>query len=200
MSAPERRTQVLDSACELFARKGFAGTTSRELARVAGVSEAMLFKLFGDKRGFYDALLRHKIEEASEAIFRGQAAAAGDDRKFFSAMFREAFARVEKDDTFVRLLLYSALEGNDLAQMFYKNYSSRLLASVSDYIRRRQREGVFRQTDPEMAAFQALALVHQWILARHVFRLKPFLKRPSGEALEAFVDLILNGLRREGKR
>lgn len=48
-SAPERRRQILDAALALFARHGFAGTTTKAIARTAGITEGLIFHYFGGK-------------------------------------------------------------------------------------------------------------------------------------------------------
>src|SRR6476660_5120755 len=52
-----RRRGIVEAAVPLFARKGFAGTTTREIAEAAGVSEALVFKHFATKTALYDAIL-----------------------------------------------------------------------------------------------------------------------------------------------
>jgi AcrR family transcriptional regulator len=53
----ERRKAIVTAAVPLFARKGFAGTTTRELAAAAGVSEALLFRHFPSKQSLYREIL-----------------------------------------------------------------------------------------------------------------------------------------------
>jgi AcrR family transcriptional regulator len=57
LDSDERRRVIVAAAVPLFARKGFAGTTTRELAAAAGVSEALLFKHFPSKQSLYRAIL-----------------------------------------------------------------------------------------------------------------------------------------------
>ncbi len=49
MSGDERRSQILLIAIKLFSQKGFSATTTKEIARLAGVSEAMVFRHFATK-------------------------------------------------------------------------------------------------------------------------------------------------------
>ena len=49
----EARDAVLGSAGEVFAAKGYAGATSRDLARAAGVSESVMYRHFGSKSGLF---------------------------------------------------------------------------------------------------------------------------------------------------
>lgn len=57
LSAEERRHSIVDAVREVFAEKGFDGTTTRELAKAAGVSEALLYKHFPSKESLYAAML-----------------------------------------------------------------------------------------------------------------------------------------------
>src|SRR5215470_17144814 len=58
LDSDERRKAIVAAAVPLFARKGFAGTTTRELAEAAGISEALLFRHFPSKQLLYREILR----------------------------------------------------------------------------------------------------------------------------------------------
>ena len=72
VSAPDRKRQILAVATRLFARQGFSGTTTREIAEKAGVNEALVFRHFPSKEELYWDVLETKILEAAPvaAIFR----------------------------------------------------------------------------------------------------------------------------------
>ncbi|HWO43072.1 MAG TPA: helix-turn-helix domain-containing protein [Candidatus Eisenbacteria bacterium] len=57
LSSRERRDAIVGAVREVFARNGFDGTTTRALARAAGVSEALLYKHFPSKESLYAAML-----------------------------------------------------------------------------------------------------------------------------------------------
>jgi AcrR family transcriptional regulator len=57
LSAEARKEAIVDAVRDVFAAKGFDGTTTRELARAAGVSEALLYKHFPSKESLYAAML-----------------------------------------------------------------------------------------------------------------------------------------------
>src|SRR5579872_5861967 len=56
LSCEERRSAILRAVRRVFAEKGFDGTTTRELADAAGVSEALLFKHFPNKEALFSAV------------------------------------------------------------------------------------------------------------------------------------------------
>jgi AcrR family transcriptional regulator len=53
MHAEDRKLAIVRAALPLFARKGFAETTTKDLARAAGVSEPLLYKHFPSKEALY---------------------------------------------------------------------------------------------------------------------------------------------------
>jgi AcrR family transcriptional regulator len=57
LSSPERREAIVEAVKRVFAEKGFDGTTTRELAKAAGVSEALIYKHFSSKGSLYAAML-----------------------------------------------------------------------------------------------------------------------------------------------
>jgi AcrR family transcriptional regulator len=56
LSGEERRAAIIRAVRRVFAEKGFDGTTTRELADAAGVSEALLFKHFPHKEALFSAM------------------------------------------------------------------------------------------------------------------------------------------------
>jgi AcrR family transcriptional regulator len=58
LDSDERRKAIVAAAVPLFARKGFDGTTTKELAEAASISEALLFKHFPSKKHLYGEILQ----------------------------------------------------------------------------------------------------------------------------------------------
>ncbi len=57
MTAEERRADVLRVAVHEFARTGFQGTSTEDVARAAGISQPYLFKMFPTKKALFIALI-----------------------------------------------------------------------------------------------------------------------------------------------
>src|SRR6202158_5314678 len=69
LSSEERRTAIIRAVRQVFAEKGFDGTTTRELASAAGVSEALLFKHFPNKEALFTAMQAACCSEEDLGIF-----------------------------------------------------------------------------------------------------------------------------------
>src|SRR2546426_11567115 len=62
LPASKRREIILQSAHAVFTDNGFNGTTTKELAKAAGVSEALLFRHFPTKGALYSAVQKSCCE------------------------------------------------------------------------------------------------------------------------------------------
>ena len=80
LSADERRVEVVEAAVKAFASSGLHGTSTEEIARLAGVSQPYLFRLFGTKRDLFLAALErmfarleHEFNDAADKPLVGHA-------------------------------------------------------------------------------------------------------------------------------
>lgn len=182
---------------QLFAKKGFRGTTTRDLATQAGVNEAIIFRHFNTKEELYSAILEHKAAETRSARFEEieQLAAGTDDQKFFETLGRAVLERHETDSTFMRLLLFSALEGHELSDMFFASMASR--NPIAEYIQRRIEEGAFRPVNPELAARMLFGMFFAFVMGQEIFGLKKTQPHDRDEVVRTFVSIFLSGISRE---
>jgi AcrR family transcriptional regulator len=193
----ERHASIIAAAAALFAANGFKGTTTREIAKTAGISEALLFKYFPTKRALYAAILAEKapISELLDVV--DEAAKKRDDARVFTLFARYRIRR-GADPSLLRLLLFSALEGHELSDMFFRNQHRMFYDYLSGYIGRRIREGAFRRVDPLLTARAFMGMVVHHRLLHDIFGV-PAHRSPE-DAVDAYVGLFLNGLRARSRR
>ena len=73
LSADERRADVVEAAVKAFASAGLHGTSTEDVARLAGVSQPYLFRLFGTKKDLFLAAVDRSFARI-EAMFEDAAA------------------------------------------------------------------------------------------------------------------------------
>lgn len=193
----DRRHDILTVAMELFSKKGFRGTTTRDLAYQAGVNEAIIFRHFKTKQELYSAILQHKAGENSDSRCEEleQLAAGTADAQFFAAFGRTFLERHERDSTFLRLLLFSALEGHELSEMFMATMTGR--NPIAKYVKRRIDEGAFRPMDPELAARAFFGMFASFALWQEVFGMKKKQAHERDEVVRTFVSIFLSGISKQ---
>jgi AcrR family transcriptional regulator len=199
MASDERREQILYIAMRLFAERGFRGTTTKEIAQAAGVSEAMVFRHFANKNELYRAIIDHKacnqmdIKTPLEKM--AELAAAKDDYALFYGLAFNALNKHRDDPNFMRLLLYAALEGHELAQMFFENFVVEVYSFLGDYIADRQREGVFRPMEPRIIVRAFIGMMMHHSLNNTLWDKQQNLLTISNEdAAHEFAQILLNGV------
>lgn len=198
MAGEERKLQILAVAVSLFSQKGFRGTTTKEIAQAAGVSEAMVFRHFANKEELYAAILDHKAcatgrfdpaEMAADPMQRK------DDRAVFESLALGALDHHENDPQFQRLLLHSALEKHELAQMFFDQVVRSVYDFLGSYIRERQRDGAFIEIDPAIVVRCFIGMVMHHSLNNNLWDPERRLLNISNEsAAKHFTNLLLNGI------
>ena len=76
LSGPERRAAVVETACRIFAKGSYHGSTTAQIARETGVTEPVLYRHFSSKRELYLACLDSVWEQVrvlwEQAIAREQ--------------------------------------------------------------------------------------------------------------------------------
>ena len=198
MAGEERRSQILAIAVSLFSNRGFRGTTTKEIAQAAGVSEAMVFRHFATKEELYAAILDHKAcggDKFEPASMAADAISRKDDRGVFESLALGALDHHEKDPQFQRLLLHSALEKHQLAQMFFDEFVRRVYDFLGSYIRERQREGAFVEVDPAIVVRSFIGMVMHHSLNNNLWDPDRRLLNISNEsAAKHFTDILLNGI------
>jgi AcrR family transcriptional regulator len=199
MAGDERRLQILRIAVSLFSHRGFRGTTTKEIAQAAGVSEAMVFRHFATKEELYTAILDHKacaggkLEDPREML--ADAIQRKDDRAVFEKLAFEALQHHELDTEFQRLLLHSALEEHELAEMFWERTVLRVYDLLGSYIRERQRDGVFREVKPMIVVRALLGMIIHHSLNNNLWdKQRNLLNISNEEAAREFTSILLNGI------
>jgi AcrR family transcriptional regulator len=201
MNGEKRRQQIADVAAELFSKRGFSGTTTREIADRAGVSEAIIFRHFATKDDLYAAILDQKVRVAVGRVQEHlkEAAARKDDKAFFGSLAVELLEFHRADRSFMRLLLFSALEGHDLSRIFFNSTVVRLRQTLIRYIKQRIGDGAYRKIDPAVASRAFIGMLMHQVQIQNIFGTDQ-LKLSNRSIADRFVKLFLSGLQESDSR
>lgn len=208
MKGDKRREQILQTAVNLFSQRGFKGTTTKEIARAAGVSEAMVFRHFATKDELYGAILDNKAcadgvhrfpWEANEKLQK--AINKKDDYAVFYNIAFDALNKHQSDVGFMRLLFYSALEEHELAERFFHDFIERIYEFIGGYVARRQKDKVFRKLNPRVVVRAFLGMLIHHSLNNILWDKKRVILDVSNEeAAKNFAEILLRGIRADSSK
>ena len=107
MTADERREQILQAALTVFADGGYAGTTTDQVAREAGVSQPYVVRLFGGKQPLFAEVYSRASRRVVDAL---AAVAPGPDAK---QEMGEAYVGLLADRNLLLLLMHGFAAGSE---------------------------------------------------------------------------------------
>jgi len=193
LSAPDRRSQILAAALEVFAEQGFHATPTRELARRAGVSEALVFQHFPTKEDLIRAILEHVgFEERIQ--FMESHLAPMQPRQALKAIAEHLLTNLRERPDIFRVVFFGIMETPHLAREFYQKFLSRLLALETRLFERAfaERPGGLpaASVDPAIVARSFHGSLIFYNLAGAIVRVEPLPSDPRATA-EAIVNIYL---------
>src|SRR3989442_710535 len=149
LSSMDKKEQILEAAEELFAQKGFEGTSVRELGKKAGINIAMISYYFGSKEKLFEALVEHRssfIRERLQLLSRDE---KRDPMSKIEMMIDFYVDRIVSHNRFSRILhrelsLQQRSEmHNAIADILLRN-----LQEIRKIIQEGVRKKIFKASDP----------------------------------------------------
>jgi AcrR family transcriptional regulator len=205
--AADRRDQILVVARQLFARQGFRGTTTRQIADQARVNEAILFRHFRSKEALYwaviDDLSRRRNSSASlQSLIaeRIQSTNPNADENFFSAIAEGILERSKREPNLLRLFLFSALERHSLSQRFFRTHVTVYWDLLTKYIRGRMRQGEFRTMNPLLAARSFIGMVGHYNIMQNLLGSGDYPEFSDRTVSRTLARIWLGGMRADTNR
>jgi AcrR family transcriptional regulator len=195
LKGEQRREQIIRTATKVFARHGFRGATVRQLAREAGISEAMIYHHFPSKEALYDAILEKKMERTKHLYFPTDAARVRQDPAVLETIIAAFLREQTEDNSFMRMLLFSALEGHNLARKFVRKPLQDFFDVLGAYLEGGMKGGTIKPVNRQVAARLLFGMAHFLVLLREIYR-DPGIKELGIEDLgRLIVDIFWNGIR-----
>ncbi len=197
MSGEDRREQIVKVAAALFSKNGFRGTTTREIARKAGISEAVIYKHFAKKEDLYKAIIDARCTDDSGQHLLINAIKGKEGREMFRDAAYYLITVNQNDPSFLRLLTFSALEKHNLSEMFVKTKGLELFEFLKERIEELIKKGLFRPVDPAMAARAFTGMVLYYSFSQELYGFKRYFRWKAQDVADAFVDLFFNGIEKK---
>lgn len=196
MSAADRQRQLLEVATSAFSRRGFKGTTTKEIAAEAGVTEAVIFQHFPSKEALYSAVLELHLDTSDEEKWIEEVNSCmecNDDEGVFLSFIRRILLAYRCDPMIERVILFAALEGHEQGLARMQRQFAPILERFMEYIARRQREGALADCNPHAIMISLGGVAHQYGLITQIFR-APTPNVSDDEMAQLFTRILLYGV------
>lgn len=195
LPATDRRRQLLETALDLFSRKGFEGATTKAIAEAAGVTEAIIFRHFPSKQALYTAVLDYRLssEDTQQWLAKTKACMdRNDDAGLLRAIADRILETYRRDPRLQRVLLFAALEGHEPALAHNRQWHVPLVEVLTQYVARRQSEGALLPYDPGLILAAIAGMATNYAQLTRMFGFSCDL--PDEEAARTFTSILMTGI------
>jgi TetR/AcrR family transcriptional regulator len=196
MHGTDRRQQLIETALDVFSRKGFDGATTKEIAVEAGVTEAIIFRHFPNKQALYTAVVQAKRDPAEIEAWMASVksfTARNDDAGLFREIARVVLACYRDDPRHERVMLYAALQGHRQTLLENRRFSLPIMQLLTDYVARRQKEGALKPGPPKAVILAIAGMASHFAMVTGLFGFETGVK--DDEMVDAFVNILMDGVR-----
>ena len=146
----DTRTKILQAALQLFAKRGFDGTTTKDLAKSAGVAEGTLFRYFANKKailvevataGWVD-ILTDLLTEFSEM----------GSYKAVSQVMRRRMLNMRKNSDLMRVCFVEAQYHPELKESIQVEVIDKMSGVAEAFFETAMEKGIYRKMNPKVVA------------------------------------------------
>jgi AcrR family transcriptional regulator len=189
-SVEETRLRIFAAARTLYARKGSRGTTTREVADLAGVNEATLFRHFGTKQQLLSAMLDHYSSSPQFPEVLGRVRHIAGIEAQLRAVGFAAIDSLKRKEDLIKVSMAEEIvnpEGSTCAWRAPIEARRLLTEYFAEKVASKELRG-----DPQWLARAFMSLFFALIMARGIWAEET---ASPADAVESLVELFLNGAR-----
>ncbi len=191
-SETETKKRILQAAQKLFARSGYDGTTTRELATAAGVAEGTLFRHFDNKKAIlievategWVELLTDLLTELSEM----------GSYKAVAQVMRRRMLNIRENSDMMRVCFLEAQFHPDLRDKIQLEVIGKMSIVAEAFFETAMEKGVYRKMNPKIVAQVFLGMFAVAGFSQNTIMEPNASPQQMQEMAEGLADIFLNGV------
>lgn len=189
----QRRQDIVEASLRIFAKKGYNGSTTAEIARTAGVAEGTIFRHFATKKDLLIAVLEPEVLKGLILLDKNHS--EDTPTEFFRHFLRNRLELIKENDSLIRLMFAEAQYHTEVREALFKGILGQGISIIRPWFEKGVERGEFRALPfiPTMRSFMGMVMFCG--LFRNAFPgLSP--EETVEEAADHLLDLFLHGLAR----
>jgi AcrR family transcriptional regulator len=186
--------RILDAALELLYERGYEGTTTRAISESAGVNEVTLFRKFGSKRDLFFAVIDRETDIA-EHLTDDQFAFSGDLETDLLMAGQQMTHHMMERGKLIKIVMMEATRDPDIWLHVSKTPFA-ILGFITRYFESLRDQGKVRDIDPYLMSVGFFSFFFRTMVTNAFLGSDVFMEMDD-EAIEGFVDMYINGIRKE---
>ncbi len=189
----QRQQEILDAALRVFAKKGFSGATTREIAHEAGVAEGTIFRYFKTKKDIlFNLMGPYIVQSLADTI---EEVSGETDEIILKAILKNRLSLIRGNIDLLRLLLTEAQFHPEIREQFVEKVALKAAVILEQFIAKRIEAGIYRGIDPGVATRALVGMVGVFVVWKEFLLADKYVSFDDDLVIEQVVDLFLNGIR-----
>lgn len=187
------KKKILKASLELFSKKGYLGTTTREISRKAGITEVTLFRHFPRKERLFSEVLKWSsflpelkglLPEIKQLPFKDALAVIGG--RFLKTL------RMKKD--LIKIIYSEIHKYPDKVHRIRDQIVEEITKTLASYFRDAEVRGLIKEGDPEFYAAVFMGMIFSYFNAREILMLSMYEGYKEEEIIRKLVDIFVEGI------
>jgi AcrR family transcriptional regulator len=189
----DRREDILQASLHLFAERGFHGTSMRDIARAADITEGLIYHYFASKRDLFRAIIEERsflpllrtLPELADQL---------DLRALLIVLARGFFDVLRQNTKLIRLLLQEVQVFPEEKEAFFADAVGQSISELASILDARMSKRARSQVDPQVASRLFFNALLAFFVEQEILGGKHMLPASEHEYIEHLVDMIVKRL------
>ena len=159
-------TKILQAASRLFAEKGYANVSIRDVCRETNTTAPVIYYYFGSKKGLFDAVVRKSVSMSDFIERLSRESSSEDPRKGLESFVRTYLSSFPGGAFEPGLYMRDSATLDKQSAKKISEDLDRIHEVASSLVSRCMERGLFRRTDSSLAADCLLGMLNRVVFQR----------------------------------
>ena len=186
--------KLLAATLKMISLKGYLGTTTREIASEAGVTEVTLFRHFGSKEKLFEEMLkRFSFLPALKELLPELENNSADYKDGLTIIGTRFFETLKERKSFVRIMTCEIQVYPEKVKVVHNRFIDEMVHLLADYFSIRQNKGLLRKFNSQTAAKAFLGMIFSFFHVEEIIKGRDLSKNEVKRTINEFVSIFTEG-------
>ncbi len=188
------KEKILETAFKLFSEKGYLGTTTKEIATLAGITEVTLFRYYSSKEElFMEVLNRYSFIPHLKNTLNNLTSLSLE--KVLYQIGKTFIEVLEEKKNLIKLINFEISRYPEKIKKIYENLIQESIEILSNYLNKLKNEGKIKVSNPYLAASAFLGMFFSFFYIKELQGLLQDKNFEKKEIIEEFTEIFINGIK-----
>ena len=193
--------KLLAATLKMISLKGYLGTTTREIASAAGVTEVTLFRHFGSKENLFEEMLnRYSFLPELRELLPELENNSFDYKNGLIIIGTRFIETLKERKSLVRIMTCEIQVYPEKIKVVHSRFIDEMINLLADYFSIRQKKGILRKFQSEIAARAFLGIIFSFFHIEEIVKGRDMGKNEMKRTINEFVNIFTDGTLRGDQR